>query len=157
MKQLLMLFFLLLIAHLAQAQSVISSVGGGGTVGTMTISYTVGEAVISTIENANTRLNQGFHQARYVVTALKETFPAGAITVSPNPTSSILQVQLTGVDLNDIKITLSDVLGQQIKTSKVTTTTWQTDLSNLATGYYLLTVEDIKSHKSNSFKIFKSN
>lgn len=157
MKQLFSFSFLLFIAFVGKSQSVISSVGGGGTVGTMTISYTVGEAVVSTIENANIRLNQGFHQARYVVTALKETFPAGAVVVSPNPTSSILQVQLVGVDLNNITITLSDVLGRSLITSKVTNTTWQTDLSDWATGYYLLTVEDIKTQKSNSFKILKSN
>ena len=157
MKQLFSFFFLLFIALFGKSQSVIGSVGGGGTVGTMTISYTVGEAVVSTIENANIRLNQGFHQARYVVTATKETFPAGTVTVSPNPTSSVLQVQLVGVDLKNITITLSDVLGRILITSKVTNTTWQTDLSDLATGYYLLTVEDTKAQKSNSFKIFKSN
>lgn len=157
MKQLLSFSFLLLIAFIGKSQSVIGSVGGGGTVGNMTISYTVGEAVVSTIENANTRLNQGFHQARYVVTALKETFPAGTVVVSPNPTSSILQVQLAGVELNNITITLSDVLGRSLITSKVTNTTWQTDLSSLASGYYLLTVEDTKAQKSNSFKIFKTN
>jgi Secretion system C-terminal sorting domain len=157
MKQLFSLLLLCLIAQLAQSQSVIGSVGGGGTVGTMTISYTVGEAVISTVENANTRLNQGFHQARYVVTALKETFPAGTVTVSPNPTSSILQVQLMGIAFDNIIISLTDVVGRSIITAKVTHTTWQTDLSDLANGYYLLIVEDTKTHTSNSFKIFKSN
>ena len=148
---------LCLIAFTATAQSVIGSSGGSGTVGTMTISYTVGEAVVTTVSNSTITLNQGFHQARYVVTAIRETFPAGTVTVSPNPTSAILQVQLVGVDLNNITITLSDVLGRSLITSKVSNTTWQTDLSDLATGYYLLTVEDTKAQKSNSFKIFKSN
>lgn len=157
MKQLLSFSFLLLIVLIGKSQSVIGSVGGGGTVGNMTISYTVGEAVISTVENANMRLNQGFHQARYVVTAIKETFPPGTVTVSPNPTSSFLQVELAGVELVNITISLTDVMGRSIISSKVNSTMWQTDLSGLANGYYLLTVEDIKNHKSNSFKIFKSN
>lgn len=140
-----------------KSQSVIGSVGGGGTVGAVNLNYTVGEAVVSTIKNNSITLNQGFHQPRYVVTAIAETFPEGAVKVFPNPTSAILEVQLKDIDLENITISLTDVAGRKINASKVRTANWQTDISGLADGFYLLKVEDLKNHKSNSFKILKSN
>jgi len=157
MKKLFLSLLILTISMGAKSQNVMSTLGGGSTVGTMSISYTVGEAVVSTIENNAIKLNQGFHQPRYVLTAIKETFPEGAVKVFPNPTTSILEVQLEGIALENIQISLTDVAGRNIATSKIHSMHWQTDISNLADGYYVLTVSDIKNLKSNSFKIFKSN
>ncbi len=157
MKNIALSILLFSLTFVAKSQNVISALGGGGTVGTMSISYTVGEAVVSTIENNAIKLNQGFHQPRYVLTAIKETFPEGAVKVFPNPTTSILEVQLEGIALENIQVSLTDVAGRNIADSKVYSTHWQTDISNLADGYYVLTVSDIKNLKSNSFKIFKSN
>ncbi len=156
MKHLIPLSLLLFIAHEGKSQYVIGSIGGEGNAGSMNISYTVGEAAITTIENDGTILTQGFHQPSYeVVSAIQETFLPGAIRVFPNPTSSNLQVQLEGVELENITISLRDVLGRSILTSKTDAAIWQTDLSGLASGYYLLTVADLKNHQSNSFKILK--
>ena len=90
-----------------------------------------------------------------VVSAIQETFLPGTVRVFPNPTSSNLQVQLEGVELENITISLWDVLGRSIVIAKADAAIWQTDLSGLASGYYLLTVADLKNHQSNSFKILK--
>ena len=157
MKKTAFLIILFAFSFNASSQNVISAVGGAGTVGTMTLTHTVGEAVVSTIENSKITLNQGFHQPRYVLTAINETFPEGAVKVFPNPTNSILEVELKSIEIENILISLSDVAGRNIITSNSRLAHWQTDLSGLANGYYLLIVSDTKSNKFNSFKIFKTN
>ncbi len=157
MKSLFTLSLSLLLILAAKAQSVIGSNGGGGVVGTMYIDYTVGEAMISTVRNTTNTINQGFHQSTFVVTAVRETFEAGAVTVFPNPTTSILQIEFKTLELKNLRISLHDELGRSILTSKADAATWQTNLSGLGSGYYLLTVTDSKNLKTSSFKILKIN
>ena len=155
MKNLLCLCFLFLIALVGKSQSVIGSIGGGGMVGNMNINYTVGEAVINTTKNDSATLTQGFHQSSYVLTAIKETFAAGAIKIFPNPTTSNLQIHLEVGEPKNISNSLYDELGRSIITSKASAAIWQTDLSKFVSGYYLLTVTDLKNLTSSSFKIVK--
>lgn len=148
---------LLLLAFGSQAQNVTATSGGEGSVGGMNVDYTVGEVFITTHQNGNSILTQGFHQPYYTIVAVIENFPVGTLKVSPNPTTSILQVQFEQINLESIFISLSDITGKVIKTSRVTAQIWETDLSSYESGLYLLNVTDRKSHKSNSFKIFKSH
>ena len=157
MKSILIFYCLLLLSITAQAQAVIGSVGGSGTVGAMHLDYTVGEAMVSTINNNRTTLNQGFHQARYVVTAVQEAFAPGTINVFPNPTSAMLQIEFKAIEFKNLRISLHDELGRSINTSKADAATWQTNLSGLGSGYYMLTVTDRKNLKTSSFKILKIN
>jgi hypothetical protein len=157
MKQLFIFFSLFLFLCESQSQSVISTTGGGGIIGNMAIDYTLGEVIITTIENGNIKLSQGFHQPYFFVTAFNESFPIGTIKVFPNPTNSILTVQLTDLEVSNISISLTNEIGKIILTSKTRSTIWNTDLSNLSSGCYILTLNDSKNHKTNSFKIIKLN
>ena len=148
---------LLLSAFNSKAQSVTGSLGSDGSVGTMTISYTAGEAFVTTLDNGSIVLTQGFHQPSLVITAIRESFLPGSISVFPNPTAAVLNVRLEDLDLENITISLFDQAGRNILATSVDVKIWQTDLSNLPGGYYLLRVTDLKNDQSNSFKIFKSN
>jgi hypothetical protein len=157
MKNLISLCFLLVLIFQGKAQSVIGTTGGEGNAGSMIIYYTVGESATTTISNDSTTLSQGFHQPYLFTTAIEETFLPGEVTVFPNPTASILNVQFDGVDLRNLSVSLHDFGGKSISYSAVTSATWQIDLSDLSGGIYLLTVTDAENNKLNSFKIFKSN
>ncbi len=147
--------FLLSIANVIIGQSVIATSGGGGTVGNMHIDYTVGEAAISTLENDSMVLSQGFHQPFYRITAIKETFLHGTVSVFPNPTTSILNVKFENLVLKDIVVSLYDAEGKIISTARVDNAISQMDLSNLPNGYYILTVMDNVNQNINSYKILK--
>ena len=157
MKYSILLLFLLGTTLIGKAQSAISSAGGSGTIGGINISYTVGEAFIATLEGSNTRISQGFHQPRYTVTAIKETFLAGQIKVFPSLTTSLLQVELKDVKLENMEFALFDMMGKCLLKTKIDSFNWQTDMSYLPNGYYIFTVSDKTNTKSNSFKIVKSN
>lgn len=148
---------LLLIAYGSGAQNVTATSSGEGNVGNMNISYTIGETFISTHQNGNSILTEGFHQSINPVTVVEENILFWTLKVFPNPTTSILQVHFKQVKFENLKISLCDITGRVIQTSRVIGQVWETDLSALGSGYYLITVIDEKTHKSNSFKIFKSN
>lgn len=65
MRSLILLVSLALVQG-AAAQSVIGTLGGSGTVEGVTIEQTVGEVAVTTLQNGNIRLTQGFHQAEPV-------------------------------------------------------------------------------------------
>lgn len=157
MKHFILLCCLLFLSRESQAQTVTATTGGEGKAGSTTLAYTVGEAVVATVQNGSIVLTQGFHQPQIVTTALKETFPPGTVEVFPNPTTAVVQVKLHDISLENIVIALHDVAGRSIATSKPGADLWQTDLSAVATGCYWLTVTDTKTQQSNLFKILKIN
>ena len=149
-------FFMILITN-SKAQTVTASTGGKGVVGSMEVSYSVGEAVVTTVEGDSVLLTQGFHQPSFAVTAIKKTFPPGAVTVFPNPTKDYLNVVFKGVSLKNIQILLFDVAGKIKSTAVVHADTWQIDFSQLAPGFYILVVTERGKGKLDSFKILKTN
>lgn len=148
---------LFLLPFSSKAQSVIGSFGGEGNVGNMQINYTAGEAFVTTIEKDGSAITQGFHQPNLVVTAVEETFLPGRVMIFPNPTAAILNIQFADIKLENILVSLFDLAGKNLLTSSVDANTWQTNLSKLPGGYYLLTVTDLENHQINSFKLLKSN
>jgi hypothetical protein len=71
-----------------QAQEVITTVGGSAKNKTVQISYTIGEAIISTIGNQQNTFTQCFHQSILIVSGVEEENPFTLkIKGYPNPTS----------------------------------------------------------------------
>lgn len=157
MKHSIALFFLWILTVQGEAQSVIASTGSEGNAGNMNINYSVGEVAITTLSNDTITLTQGFHQPYFVITAIKETFLPGEIKVFPSPTTSILHVQLDGIGPKNLIISLHDLTGKVFFNSDMNTANWQTDLSRMPGGIYIITIADTKSNKSSSYKILKSN
>tara|TARA_B100000925_G_scaffold115884_1_gene85908 strand:- start:8 stop:703 length:696 start_codon:yes stop_codon:yes gene_type:complete len=69
------------------------------------------------------------------------------ISVFPNPTSSILNINFDG----DLKMTVFNMLGQQI----LETNNKQIDISGFDKGTYVLIVQNLESNNSTNFKIIK--
>ena len=157
MKHFIFLCCLLFLAQESTAQTVTATTGGEGKAGGTTLAYTVGEAVVATIQSGSTVLTQGFHQPQFITTAVKETFLPGAVEVFPNPTDALVQVRLKEISLENIVVALHDAAGRTVATAKTGSHLWQADLSVVATGCYWLTVTDTKTKQSNLFKIVKIN
>lgn len=67
----------------------------------------------------------------------------GSISITPNPTSDKVNIILTqtNVDNQEATLILFDMTGRQVLTQRTTSDNLQLDLSNLAKGVYLLTVQ----------------
>jgi Secretion system C-terminal sorting domain len=67
----------------------------------------------------------------------------GRISITPNPTSDKVNINLNQNDVSNqtAKVVLSDMTGRQILTQSTTSGALELDLSNLAKGMYVLTVQ----------------
>ena len=110
-----------------------------------------GKAATYTFED-KTPLSISYYRLRQVDFDGKETLSKvvsvrqntkGRIGISPNPTTDKVTIQLNknGVSDSEATLTLFDVTGRQVLTQKTSTETCQLDLSNLAKGVYMLTVQ----------------
>jgi hypothetical protein len=70
-----------------------------------------------------------------------------SISVFPNPTSSILNINFDG----DLNLLIYNMLGQQI----LETNDKQIDISGFERGTYILIVQNLESNNSTNFKIIK--
>ena len=70
-----------------------------------------------------------------------------SISVFPNPTSSILNINFDG----DLNLSIYNMLGQQI----LETNDKQIDISGFERGTYILIVQNLESNNSTNFKIIK--
>ena len=70
-----------------------------------------------------------------------------SISVFPNPTSSILNINFDG----DLNLSIFNMLGQQV----LETNSKQIDISGSETGTYILIVQNLESNNSTNFKIIK--
>tara|TARA_Y100000746_G_C15467867_1_gene434967 strand:+ start:3486 stop:4181 length:696 start_codon:yes stop_codon:yes gene_type:complete len=70
-----------------------------------------------------------------------------SISVFPNPTSSILNINFDG----DLNLSIFNMLGQQV----LQTNSKQIDISGFETGTYILIVQNLESNNSTNFKIIK--
>lgn len=93
---------------------VIANGGETMTAGQYTLSWTIGEAVISTEKNSSIILNQGFHQMMSTPTTVTENSNSD-ITVYPNPTTNKIHLDLPR-NLSNVDLSIHDLQGRKIKT-----------------------------------------
>lgn len=103
----------------AAAQSVtptvLASAGGQGQAGDVTIMWTLGEFAVTTLENPDGYITQGFHQPPQGTTSAPTENPLNAsIDVWPNPVADALFVRV-GEEFRGVQeVAVVDMLGRQL-------------------------------------------
>lgn len=112
-----------------------SASGAGGSV-----SYSVGQLDYTSISGSTGNVNQGVQQPYeiYLVSGIQENF-SPVTAVFPNPTNGLLTIQLKEVN-QPLTIQLLDLTGRVIISSSLNSMETSIDLSNYASGEYLLNV-----------------
>lgn len=145
-------------ACIAQGVSpeVFASAGGCGNNSQGSLSWTIGESVVSTESSTNCYLTQGFQQPPAItVTAVNNLPEKNLVKVYPNPVSSSVYVQGTGN--GTLQIQLMDMNGKLIMSKLLSSSENQLDLTSYASGVYLLKVYDLQNQLIESLKIEKVN
>ena len=137
-----------------QTQEVVSSAGDFASNSSGSISFTIGEAIISTENSATSILTQGFHQTLLVF--VDPDFIDGLldleISVFPNPTQEQLTLK---VDVpHGLHYILFDIKGLRIKQSQLLSEETKLDFSQLNPSTYILKIYK-NSEESRTFKIIK--
>lgn len=147
MKKIIFLYFLLSGCSLfAQSLSpyVVNSGGGYEQKGDFQLRYSVGEAAILAQSAGDKFLCQGFLcRIAQHLSPINELVVLSGITISPNPTSDLLNITFTEPSVEKVTLELLDLQGrvlQRIETNKESTTNM--DVSTLPNQMYLLKIQD---------------
>ncbi len=117
----------------AQEQHVESSSGGQYFFSTGSMTWTVGEVIINTIQSPDNHLTQGFNQTRINFIGIEEFSTKININVFPNPTTDYINVDAS----KKTTLRIYDTSQKLIKIVQVEKQD-QVDLSELSSGTYIL-------------------
>ena len=136
----------------AQLQEVVSSSGGYFQGNETSISFTVGEPVVKTLQSETMMLTQGFQQARLIVTEVNDfggrTYE---IKAYPNPTTDFVHVSTNKELPTTSYYRLSDINGSLIDEKSVDGLTTEVSFQQLIPAVYFISI----INHNQVIKIFK--
>ena len=161
MKVLILTLLLIVSGLYTQSQTlspeVITTAGDYFTNSYASLSVTIGELATETVSNSNNILTQGFQQSQYFTVDIEENKKNGfAVTVFPNPTNDILNIDIKTEQNVNTSIQLCDENGKVLidENLKVTETNRKYDLKIFAAGLYFLKIKTQNDY-SKTVKIIK--
>lgn len=154
MKKIYLLFVLFVFGLNIKAQQIFSTSGKVITNGSVNLSYTIGEPLVSLNKEGDIILSNGFQNALIAkITKVKNNlFKPSELLVYPNPSSGILNIENRTTKSN-LNVNIYSLQGQQVFNKQYKELILeQINLSNLADALYILSIED-ESNKINTYKI----
>ncbi|MFT6338772.1 MAG: hypothetical protein ACI86M_001055 [Saprospiraceae bacterium] len=152
-------FFAFFTTFNSNAQSVIASGGQSGISNTIYASATIGEAIIGSSTSQNHYGNQGFQQALdpEFTSTLEIDVEIYQITLSPNPTSEILNIKLDKPAKNNIHISILDINGATYKSVQLDqgNQNYTFNINRLLPGVYLLSLRSKYGITSTAYRFVK--
>lgn len=122
--------------------NVISAAGNHVSGASVSLSWTLGELVIQTIESTSSLLTQGFHQGELEVVSIEDFYEVfGKIEIYPNPTAHFLYIERTN-RTSSLFLELIDLNGKTILQNQLRDLKGQINLEQLASGIYMLHLSD---------------
>lgn len=146
-------------ACLAQSTSpeVFTTDGGFGTTPQAQLSWTIGEPVTETATGGGNTLTQGFQQPELEIsTALPESDPAWSAAVYPNPTASLVRIDLSETP-QDATINVFSTNGELVMSERMRDQSQVLDVTRLAAGNYVLDLRDEATGRRARFNLNKIN
>jgi hypothetical protein len=140
---------------------VIASAGESVETGGLSVSWTLGELAVETLEdNGNTLvLTQGFQQGYFEITSIEDPLLSDnfKLKVYPNPAKDFVWVELESDEINGAIIEMYDFNGKLVYNSKLNITEGRTqiELTNLSSSQYILKITDPFGKVLNTFKLIK--
>lgn len=140
MKKYILNTIVLLAIIQVQAQSIERQVIGVGGLtlskDAITLDFTIGETIVTTISQGNSILTQGFHQIPFaeVITVIEPD--TSTFSLYPNPTSGLVYVE--GKDIQEIE--LYAITGQRV----YATSQSNFDITHLSSGVYIVRIRTTK-------------
>jgi len=128
------------------------------------LSWTLGETVIETVENSsiNVILTQGFQQPDELSVGIRPVAVSNVfVNLYPNPTAQFIRMDIKYDQTARIKIELVDMLGrilnsENIDVQKGQLSNYRMDVSALASGMYMFRLTSANGKLLNSCKFQKA-
>jgi hypothetical protein len=155
MKNIFIASFLFVLAESLSAQEVISSAGETQSISGCEVNWTLGEPAIETISSGSIIFTQGFHQSKLTVTAIDELLVSDLeLKVYPNPTTEFVVIQINQLN-NKPAFSLYDLSGKLLQSQLISASETHVNLSEYASGTYLLKLNQNLQRPFQAFKIVK--
>lgn len=141
--------------------TVMASAGDYLSNGSMSLSFTLGEVAVTTLQATNLILTQGFQQPFEIDigNAVEEKPVNWSVKAFPNPVENILKIKFTLEQTDSYTLQVMDITGKKMLVQELdfvtTGETYEIDMSEYAPGIYLLNITS-KDQKTNQiYKIRK--
>jgi len=136
-------------------QYVFSSGGNYSSSPDMSVSWTLGDSFISTVDLDDQIYTQGFQQSFIKIREIiKPEILAFNASVYPNPTSGILNIKIENAR-ESYRLEIYDVVGKLLHSSTEIQSTREIDLSNYHAGQYIIRLSNQDQAKLSVFEIIK--
>ena len=165
MKKYYILFLAVFLGLSVSGQSissyVVASAGESVETSDVSISWTLGEIAIETLEdNGNTLiLTQGFQQAYFDITSIEDPILSNnfKLKVYPNPASEFVWVELESDEINEVLIEMFDLNGKLVYNSKLNIHEVRTQikLTDQNSSQYILRISDSSGTVLHTYKLIK--
>ncbi|MDA8769114.1 T9SS type A sorting domain-containing protein [Winogradskyella sp.] len=155
MKKIILIVIVLLGTQSIYSQETIPTSGGDATGSGGSSSYSVGQLVYTTNIGGGT-VSQGVQQSIELYTLSNPDLTTVNLTAVtyPNPTSDYVVLAISDAKLTHLNYALYDLQGRIVTKGLTTQSNTQIDMQSLATGTYVLNVNQ-NNQKLKSFKIIK--
>lgn len=118
------------------------------------LSWTLGEIEIETINDANNTLTQGFQQSNFNVVSVRNLNNIIEFIAFPNPTNDFVTIR--ALQTGEVLMELFDLQGRIILTRHfVGQNDFQINMNDLATGLYMIKLTTLSNALNKTFKIQK--
>jgi hypothetical protein len=157
LKNLAMLWAVLLCAGLAQAQVSVNSTGGNATGSGGSVSYSIGQVLYTTNTANEGSLAQGVQQAYEIIpVGINQNEPKISLSVFPNPIADNLILQVNEFEHSTLNFQLCDINGKQLSKGQIIAKQTQINTASLSSATYFINVVNQENQKVQTFKIIKN-
>jgi spore coat protein U-like protein len=154
--QIVLLFTLLLMAGIAQAQESTNTSGGEATGSGGSVSYSVGQVVYTTNSGSSGTVAQGVQHAYEIsVVGVNNTQSNISLNAYPNPATDVLTLQISNYNNEKLMYQLYDLNGKLISSEQIGASQTQINTATLPKATYFIDVLNQENKKVQSFKILK--
>jgi hypothetical protein len=155
MKKIILIAIVLLGTQSIYSQETIPTSGGDATGSGGSSSYSVGQLVYTTNTGGGT-VSQGVQQSVELFTLSNPDLTTVNLTTItyPNPTSDYIVLAISDANITNLSYVLYDIQGSEVTKGITAQSNTQIDMQSLATGTYVLKVNQ-KNQELKTFKIIK--
>ena len=140
------------------SKQVLGSSGQSLSNGTYTLNFTVGEPIVGMIQNGET-IHQGFWAELFSdgTLSVSKVTNENSISVFPNPVINYLNFHFKQNEAVNYVVNLYDINGKEVLKANLQSQNQnsQLNISQLADGMYVLTIDSKETNYNQSIKIIK--
>jgi hypothetical protein len=149
--------FIILSSGIITAQTVVTTTGANANNSSGSVSFTVGQLVVSTLKNSEGTIIHGVQQPYEisVVTGIETQEIKLLFNIFPTPTSDILTLKTDENDTEGLSYRLFNAAGVMLEAKKVTGNETHISMGRYSSGIYYLKITE-KNLEIKTFKIIKN-